>query len=274
MDWARVKTIMITLLFCVNIFLAAAYIRSENSRRAEELLVRSEVSAILSGRGIKASEEIIPLDSVKIYPLIVDSSGIKKREIAKNLLGEVTENVTELETVYTGEKGNVLFSGNMFSAVFSVGYEVESRAQAKRIADSVVRKLGISADDELTKETENDGGYEIVYAQTVSKIRVFDCDIAVNVSKNGNVIAHGKLFDKGRTEQTREAARLVSALMLDFADLINTGNGETVEIHGVELGYFGGEASERNVLLTPVIRVITDKESIYINAMTGRKEEL
>ena len=271
MDWARVKTIMITLLICVNIFLAGSYIRSENSRRAEEVLIRSDVASILAGAGISVREETIPLDSVRIYPIVIDSSGIKKGEIAKDLLGEVTENITEFETVYTGEKGNALFSGNMFSAVFSEGYEVESGVQAKRISDSVIRKLGISVDDKLTCETETDGGYEIIYSQTVSEIRVFDCDVTVNVSKNGNVIAHGKIFGKGRAERTREAARLVSALMLDFADITEA---EGTQIQGVELGYFGGEASGRNVLLTPVIKVITDKESVYINAMTGRKEEL
>ena len=268
MDWSRVKTIMIALLLGVNIFLLITYIRQDNMYRRDELATRSDVCTILREQGIEVEEKLIPLDSVTISPALLENSEIDTRKAATAVLGSVAESETEGGIVYTGKSGNILFSQNSFSLVYSAERKVESATDAIKLAREISGKFGISANLNQIKCESDSGGYIIKIPQSFAGIHVFNYDVSAKISETGSVISYGKIAGGGRITYTDDDVMSTSAVMMQFADAVE-GRNSGFKITAVELGYAAVASAPNVISLAPVIRIETDIEIFYMNAKNG-----
>ncbi len=268
MNWARVKTIMIVLLLAVNAFLLTTYIIQDNEYRRDELATRSDVCAILKEQGIEVSEELIPLDSVILRSALLRNDGVNHARAAGAILGGVVENRTEEGTVYTGDAGNILFSQNSFSLVYSSGKMIRDAEDAKDLARDISRKLELSADSKKIECISEGGGYTAKIPQSFSGMHVFNYDISAKISESGSVIAYGKTAGNGSLTYTDTEVMSASSMLLEFCDTLEEKN-EALRITDIVLGYFAATPAPNVISLTPAMKIVTASETFYISAETG-----
>ena len=121
----------------------ATYILKENEARNDETALMTDITEILSKRGISVSQEMIPSDSIVLSSVVVKKEGGEKA-VAERLFGDVTESVEEKNTVYSSPKGNIMFSGESFSLVYESGREIdgaEAATKATQYANTIVMEM-------------------------------------------------------------------------------------------------------------------------------------
>ncbi len=268
MNWARVKTIMIALLLVVNAFLLITYIRQDNEYRRDELATRSDVCAILKEQGIEVSDEIVPLDSVTVSSALLKNDGINGQRIASSILGGIVENKSEEGTVYTSDAGNILFSQNSFSLVYSSDERIRSGEDALDLARELSRKLGLSVDFKRMECTSENGSYVIKIPQSFAGMHIFNYDISAKISETGSVIAYGKIAVDGAITYMDTETMSTSAMLLEFADALGKRE-KALQITDIELGYSASAPAPNIISLTPAMKITTDSETFHISAETG-----
>lgn len=271
MDWARAKTILIALLLAVDIFLLVTYIGNESSMRNDELAVRSEVCEILGKEGVSIEEELVPLDSAELMPATLQSVSDMK-ENAERLFGQVTENITADGTEYSGEKGNILVSGDSFSLVYDAEKKVNSEDDAEALAYSVAKKLGAGTKKQQFVTVAENGGYTVTIPQIVSGVSIFGCDITARISSQGSVIAHGR-FVAGKDFRIKEEKTLkTSALTMIFFDEVRKKGYENISVTDVSPGYTASAPVNGKIALTPTLKFtfLSDGEkTVYLDMTSG-----
>lgn len=273
MDWSRAKNLLIALLLCVNTFLIVTYVMRENETRNDELTLRSDVAGILAAQGISVEDELIPLDSVQISAAVLPD--IESRSaLAEKVFGEVSESVGAGSTTYLGEDGNIMFSKESFSLVYESGNGVENETMALELAESVAKKLSVSAERKLFTCRDIDGGYVIEVPQVFSGITVFDGAIEFRISDSGSVIAHGKFVGCSGFESADGKGRRTSSLMLDFADAIREEGHDEVTVEAIELGYSSKYRSDGAISLNPMVRITADCGTYGVDVSNGAVSRL
>lgn len=264
MDWSRAKTILIVLLFAVNIFLLGTYIIRENDERKEMEELRESTCEVLANAGISIKSEIVPLDSVKIKPATVRTNR-NQEKIARALFGEVEEKSDMSETVYSGNGGNIMFRKDSFSFVYSSGKEINSNEDAKNLAYEIAKKLTLrtSLDDLIVYSTN--GGFTVKIPQFSGNACVFDADIELNISSSGNVLGNGLFIANGSLGAANGEIMNISAMLFEFADEMKAMGKGTLNIVSMECGYCSKNYSDDAAYLTPAIKFITDSGIFYMS---------
>lgn len=268
MNWSRAKTVLIVLLLAVNAFLLVTYITRENSVRRDEVQVRADVCRILGGQGISVSEDVIPLDSVRIRPAILIEKVDMKRA-AERVFGETKETRSEGSTTYLGKGGSILLSGDMFSLVCESEEIVGNEEDALRLASDIASKLYIKTERRYFSCNSEDGGYVVSVPCMLSGVEVFNCGIDIKISESGSVIASGKFIGKGSLRRATGNAMNTSAVMLEFADGIREAGYTGVKISRVNLGYMSKGSVSGRVVLTPVLEAETSVGVFHVDMQTG-----
>lgn len=269
MEWSRAKTLLIVILLFVNIFLMATYISKENEAQNDETALRTDITEILSKRGISVSQEMIPSDSIVLSSVVVKKEGGEKA-VAERLFGDVTESVEEKNTVYSSQKGNIMFSGESFSLVYESGREIDGAEAAERLAETIARKLSVSTSRSEFETEESAGSWVIRVPQMQSGLRIFDCFIELKIFPNGSVMAHGKFIGKGRMQKLRGEMKKTSALLLDFADEMEKMKEDFVAIKKISLGYASVSRSAEITILMPAIEIETGEGAFCVSMESGK----
>ena len=257
------------ILLFVNIFLMATYISKENEARNDEMMLKEDITGILSGRGISVSPEMIPSDSIVLSSVIVKKeSGVKL--VAERLFGDVSETIDEKNTIYSSEKGNIMFSGDSFSLVFESEREIDSAESAERLAETIARKLSVPTARSEFETEKSSGNWVVRVPQMQSGLRVFDCFIEFKIFPNGSVMAHGKFIGKGSVQKLRRDMKRTSAILLDFADEMEKRNEDFVVIKKISLGYASVSRSAEITILMPAIEIETGGGVFCISMENGK----
>jgi len=269
LDWSRAKTILIVFLFVVNAFLFGTYMAKENESRKDMIRLRDEVVSVLSGQGISVSEDVVPVEEVKIRHATVKVSEDTKK-LAEKLFGEADETVNADMTVYSAENGNIMFAGDAFSFVYEAGEMIMSREEAVYFAKSIAGKLGIShSGAEITAEPTV-GGYIVKIPQVFGGVPLFGADIELNISNSGNILGNGKFIAKGRLIRAEGKTMSTPSLLLEFADEARKAADGAVKIVGLRYGYTAKAPAGGSVYLMPTLEIRTDSGSFYVNMSDGK----
>ena len=269
MNWSRAKTILITLLLAVDIFLLVVYISRDNGVRKDEIALRTDVCGILSAQGIDVDEALIPLDSVGIRPAVLQRK-TDMQNAAVSFFGKVSEEKSGENITYSGEGGSIIFSDDAFSLVYESGRTVEDEEEAKTLARAVARSFAVTGGVRDYTCRSDEGGYSIGISQMFSGAPVFDCGIEVKISTSGSVIASGKFIGKGVRVPTDGTVMKTSALMLSFADGAVKEALCPLKISSVTLGYISKTPAAGRVSMSPTLCVTTDKGVFYVDMQSGK----
>lgn len=268
MDWSRAKTILIICLFAVNIFLFGTYMVKENENREEKARLRAEVCKVIAQQGITVKEESIPDDSVEIGHATVKVPE-DTAALAEALFGEVTETAGQDNVAYSGKNGNIMFFGDSFSLVYESGSEIRGEEDAVLLASDLAAKLGFETEKKEFRTEASDGGYSISLPQIFSGMKLFGSEFELRISSSGSVIGNGRFIGRGRLLRAEGETLEISALLLDFADIVKAIGKEKINISQIECGYFAKHRTAGAVYLAPALKVITDDEVFHINMEDG-----
>ena len=268
MDWARAKTILIICLFAVNIFLFGTYMVKENESREEKARLRSEVCKVIEQQGITVEEDSIPDDSLEIR-----HATVKVQEdtaaLAKVIFGEVTETAGQDNVVYSGNNGNIMFFDDSFSLVYESGSEIRGEEDAVLLAADLASKLCFETDEKEFRAEVSDGGYSVIIPQIFSGMKIFGAEVELKISSSGSVLGNGRFIGHGRLLRAEGETLEVSALLLDFADIIKGMGKDNTKILQIEYGYFAKHNTAGAAYLVPTLKVMTDAGDFHINMEDG-----
>lgn len=270
MAWSRAKTIIIVVLFAVNIFLLGTYLFRENEERNFEEELRQDTCTALAKQDIAVSKDIIPLDSVKIR-----SATLKYKEdisdIAAALFGEVEVFETPESVTYIGEKGNIMLSGGAISILFESGEQIESREKASELSEKIFSALGVSraAMDIICQSSS--AGFDVKITQSAGSVPVFDSPLELHISSNGSVLGSCRYLSSGGLRYTGEEVMTVSSVLFEFADVLRAKSADKVQVKGIELGYTSKKPGAGRVSLCPTLAVTTDGGVFYMDMTTGEE---
>lgn len=268
MDWSKAKTILIVLLFAVNIFLLGTYILRENDERKEMEERRESVCAVLSKSQISVKPEVVPLDSVKIKPATVMTNA-KKEAVAKRLFGEITVKTEPSETVYSGNGGNIMFKNDSFSLIYESGKAVSSAEEAKALAYEISKKLSVTTSLDMITSYATDSGYTVKVTQNSGSAPIFDADIDFRISSTGNVLGNGTFIACGAPRSASGEMMMVSSVLFEFADEVKKLGRKKINIVESEYGYYTKICSGDIAHLTPAIKLVTDAGIFYMSMSDG-----
>ncbi len=270
MDWSRAKTLLIILLVALNIFLLTTFIARESELQNDEREVRQNIQAIAQKQGFEIPAEIIPSDTVKIYPVTM-SERVSFKNVAENILGEVSENASENGKVYSGKAGSLLTFDDSFSLVYESGSEIKDKKGAVALAKDLTKAFGISEQSKSLECVETDSGYVITCSELLSGVEVFDCATEIMISKSGSVIARGKLLAEKSISRPNDEIHNISSLMLTYIDIMKSKGKTNVRVAEISLGYTSKAPASGIVTLAPTLRINSDAGSHYIDMMTGEE---
>ncbi len=270
MDWSRAKTLLIILLVALNIFLLTTFIARESELQNDEREVKQNIQAIAKKQGFEISAEIIPSDTVKIYPVTI-SEQVSFKSVAEKILGNVTETASENGKVYSGKSGSLLTFDDSFSLVYESGSEIKDKKGAIALAKDLTKALGISEQNKKLECTETDSGYLIICSELLSGVEVFDCATEIMISKSGSVIARGKLLAEKSTSRPNDEIYNISSLLLTYIDIMKSKGKTDVKVTEISLGYTSKAPASGIITLAPTVRIKSDFGSHYIDMMTGEE---
>lgn len=273
MDWAKAKTIIIALLLSVNIFLLVTYVMRENDERRDELMLRENIVTILNNQGVELESSVLPQDSMEIRPSTV-AVLTDTQKAATRIFGEIEVASQGESTVYSSERGNIMFLRDSFSLVYELGEEVADEEAAMAAAEDVAHKLSVSTSSDAFEISTSESGYTVRIPQIFSGVRIFGSDIEIKISKSGSVIGSGKFIGRGSLKPAQGKTFPISALMVKFAEGVRLRGIDRLKIEKINHGYIANTPARGVAPLVPILDIETDKGSFYVNITDGSFVEI
>ena len=271
MKWSRVKTVLIVLMFAVNVFLFGMYASKSAEHSENEQQVRREVCSVLGKLGYELPINILPADSQIYYPARVTRSVKSERGIMSAALEQTRVENSVGVTTYKGEKGEITLRGGGYVDAKLI---VSSKENAKEDAADIMREKLKAIRVELFFVKEQEGVTQGICA--VSGRPVFNCRVE-GKTEDGVLLLTGRIptGDVSFIQNIKPYA--VSGLMLDFAQHMKSLGIDGGKIERIEPGYAVNSPTEFEsgvTELVPVWNIRMNGQDWYVNALTGKVETL
>ena len=114
MNWSRVKTVLIILFLCTDIFLLATYLTSKYASSTISPEVIEATVDVLASNDITVDPSIIPQKIPGVMSFEAENVIFDYEAFAKSILGE---KFTQTESGYEGVMGTISFSGDRFDFI-------------------------------------------------------------------------------------------------------------------------------------------------------------
>ncbi len=283
MYWTRVKTILIIVFFCINVFLLSSMIITVNQSLVISPETLKNTVAILARNNINVNVEIIPtkisnLRSLELVNVLQDTDSI-----AKNLLSEGFEKRNSGNVIeYVKETKVLKFEGCKFTYSDSNpsteinNFGVES---AEKSAENILKKLGINLKYIVLSEQSKKGEEQLVlrFNQVYSKKDIFESQIIAVVSPKGVVSLQGYGLVPIGFAPEKYPSRHVTSILIDLIRNQNIAKKGVVTITGLSYGYY--IPSDKDVMDVKVVRAVpkwriqTDNcGELYYDAIIDKEE--
>lgn len=269
MDKSKIKFIVIALLACVNLALAANLIHAHYAATVIPKRTMENTLAFLERCGIWAEESVIPRRAAELYALLSPRDIEAETEVARALLGtaERTEQGGGIGA-YSSEKGEATFRrGGLVSVALWGVPAPETTGEAEKSARALLRTAGILPEDYgLVVENGRDG-VTVRFVTEVGGYRLRNASIEVTFG-NGEAHISGCAF----TNETRRSggeARQITALLADFGAYAAAYGLDVSLIVAAESAYFHTVDDSGGALLVPALYIKTDGGDFILNGLDG-----
>ena len=267
MNWGRVKTVLIILFLCTDIFLLAIYLTSEYSSSTIPSDVIASTVQVLKNNGIQVDPSVIP-QKIQSAPHFEAVNVINSREeFAKKLLGN---QITPTEFGFAGAFGTVNFYGDRFNYTMNPGADglldinpITNEKSAKSAAVSVLENLGLDLSDAKITVTKDMDGFTITADNTAHNLPIFNSSVSVKATKTITSVS-GIWFNSYDSSGLNNLKNITSVL-IDFIPNAT----QDIKITKLELGYhiFDFSQYHKSATLIPVWKVTFEDSSVtYLDA--------
>lgn len=263
MNWSRVKTVLIILFLCTDIFLLSIYFTSKYSSSTISSDVIDSTVQILKKNGIEIDPSVIPQNTRTAPQFEAVNVISSQEEFAKKFLGN---NLVPTEFGYESAFGTINFYGDRFNYTMKPGSDalldinpITNDKSAKSAAISVLENLGLDLKNAKISVIKDMDGFTIVAENTAHNLPIFNSSVSVKATKTINSVS-GIWFNFYDSSGTNNLKNITSVL-IDFVP----NAAENIKITNLELGYhiFDFTQYHKSATLIPVWKVTCEDSSVF-----------
>lgn len=265
MESSKLKNIVLLILLVTNLLLLLLLGTQRLQRHRHENQLLAAAVELLGEKGIAVDPDILPRSDFSV-PLTVEQDTAGEQTAFTELLGSTTTLTQRgLVSYYTGPMGEAELRGDgSFSITFAPGVYSPEEETLERYTLSILRRIGFEGT--LTAaEAES-----VTVLQEQAGAPIFSCQ-AQAVYQDGSLVSVTGRRLPGTATQTvgQESSLSLATLLNSFrAGIIESGDACGAILEATQ-GYLLAERSSGASQLVPVLLVVTDANSYYVNALTG-----
>lgn len=267
MYWARVKTILIVLFTCVNVFLLISMMISVNqSIVISDNTVRNTVE-VLQKNDIFISSNIIPRKIQNLSFLMIDNIIQDPDVFAEKVMGAgYKKQMGQEQITYTLGSQKLTVDGWKFS------YKNSVQPTGQRVDESTVEGyiknylelIGFDLRYIHTRsiEKQSNGSYDVILYQQYEGKEIFYNDIIAKVSSKGAVTIEGNAIIPRGFSDDKLPGRQVTSVLIEFIRREDRPKNKEMTITDITLGYIADTnmKDHKMVLIAPVWRIVAKQE--------------
>jgi len=267
MNWSRVKTILIVLFLCTDIFLLGIYFTSKHTSSEISGDVIDSIVKILANNDIKVKASSIPRKMPSVPNAEAQNVMPDYETFAKTVLGD---DLSAIDFGYASGRGKITFYGDRFNFIANPEtYAVSDRSiadevNAKEIVTSTLKPLGFDLGSAKISVTETaDGGHSVELRNYAKSLPMFNSKVVVTLSNTEITSISGIWFNEVKTSDKNESTiKNVTSALIDFIPMVS----EATEITAIKHGYgiFDTSSFHKTVKLIPVWEVTAKDGSSYL----------
>ncbi|MGE4284151.1 MAG: hypothetical protein AB7G87_10570 [Clostridia bacterium] len=281
MYWSRVKTILIILFLCINIFLLISMMVSVNQTITISSDALEDTVEVLKRNGIEIDKNIIPTKMSHMPSLKMENPVRHPVALAEMMIGAGFEQEIEgSEYKFVLNDKALIVRGCEFTYSDKAS-DMDMKALNQTNAEEYVRKILLEsfkfdlqyAAPGIVKKVQ-DGRFTVMFQQEYAKKRIFSNYIIVDISAKGEIDIKGYwLIPKGFTSE-KIPVRHVTSILIDFIKNSDRPQDQTVTVTGIALGYHRVDMNDvyvKETMAAPAWRITTDDGNVYYyDAATGK----
>lgn len=260
MQWNKVKTVLISLLLIVNIFLAfnLAYLNYKNNKEVD--LLKQNVNTIMSQNNIILSDGIDIFSNTTLDSYQFESSSKKQNEISIALIGDYNErSLGAGNLAYDSEKGTITWGTNLnFNIVLNyIPFEYSEDSFTEN-AMNFLNACGF----QLDTQTNVTDGQRTTFYKTLDGISFYDCYITMEFTNSSCYITGLWPITNDYTQLFFEDnSYLVLDILIAFANKCD----DISYIYEIEPSYYISESSSESYKILPSYKITTDNGIFFMD---------
>jgi regulatory protein YycI of two-component signal transduction system YycFG len=288
MDWAKAKTILITVFLAINIFLGYMIISANTGSIGYVDGERvKQITNYLAEKNITVKGQV-PLKKTDMPSITVKYKLFNKADIAERFfLPEIkVEESTEGSTVkLSGDSLEVSIKDSRELLYIDSGIKPSAAIDQKICSNHIkefLNRLGLKDDANIRQAEDVEGYKRFVYEQSFKGAIIYNSLMEFYVNDSGVQRARIIWFDT-----IKQASRKASVISPEIALLYLSKHYEdsvvqSIEVLEIQQGYYFGTGASGQVDTSkveegtafPVWKITTDRDMIYINAYNEKVESV
>jgi regulatory protein YycI of two-component signal transduction system YycFG len=288
MDWAKAKTILITVFLAINIFLGYMIISANTGSIGYVDGERvKQITNYLAEKNITVKGQV-PLKKTDMPSITVKYKLFNKADIAERFfLPEIkVEESTEGSTVkLSGDSLEVSIKDSRELLYIDSGIKPSAAIDQKICSNHIkefLNRLGLKDDANIRQAEDVEGYKRFVYEQSFKGAIIYNSLMEFYVNDSGVQRARIIWFDT-----IKQASKKASVISPEIALLYLSKHYEdsvvqSIEVLEIQQGYYFGTGASGQVDTSkveegtafPVWKITTDRDMIYINAYNEKVESV
>lgn len=263
MEWPRVKSLLLAVLLCVNLFmmgmLAASY-RGEHCLRDDML---DAVPGLMAQKGVEISRGVLSRQKVRFADYTIPTR-------TDPLLAFAAKAVFGLQAAPTEQLGEYATVSDFATLTLRFPEDAPRFSDTAALAEYLERAAGLAPGSlHLERNTREGDAHRVFFAQYIGDAAVQDYGIEL-VTENGRLrTASGRLLVQEELVRAQSfESDAVTALFL-FRDY--EGRPETVEVQSIQAVYQVADDAWGAARTVPGYRIYTADGSSYFVAVKDKK---
>ena len=257
MNWSRVKTVLIILFLCTDIFLLATYLTSKYSSSSISPEVIESTVEVLENNGIWLDPSVIPQKTPEVLSLDAENIVSDLEAFAKMVLGA---DFSKVDFGYESAVGKLTFFGDRFNFTKNPNFDVlvdsipiTDEKMAKDTAISSLQSLGFNLENAEITVKKDEAGYTVALQNFANSLPIFNSEVTVTLSKTGITSISGIWFNEAESQNGSNDIKRITSALIDFIPDVTS----PAEITEIELGYniFDKASYHKSATLIPVWKV-------------------
>lgn len=266
MNWGRVKTVLIILFLCTDIFLLATYLTSKYASSTISPEVIESTIEVLENNNITVDPSIIPNKIPSVVSPDAQNVISDYETFAKKVLGS---EISPIDYGFEGIVGKLTFFGDRFNFQKNTMLDaltdvipVTDEKMAKDVTVSSLQQLGFDLENAEITTKQTDTGYTVTLENHAKSLPIFNSQVTATLSKSGITSVSGIWFNETEEQNGNIKIKSITSALIDFIPDVKT----PAEITEIELGYniFDKASYHKSATLIPVWKVTTKDGETYL----------
>ncbi len=264
MNWSRVKTVLIILFLCTDIFLLATYLTSRYASSTISPEVIESTVEVLKNNDITVDPAIIPHKIPSVLYAEAENVISDYETFARKILGD---EFSAVDFGYESVVGKLTFFGDRFNFVRNPMptldlIPVTDEKMAKDVTVSSLQQLGFDLENAEITTKKSDNGYTVTLENYANSLPILNSQVLVELSKSGITSISGIWFNESNSQNGSNNIKSITSALIDFIPDAKT----PAEITEIELGYniFDKASYHKSATLIPVWKVTTKDADTYL----------